>query len=675
MAGLDRLFRPKSVAVIGGGYWARSIIEQCRKIGFQGAIYPIYPRATDVDGIPVYRTLADLPETPDAAFICVNRNVTIDVVRELSQMGAGGAVCFASGFLESQAETQDGASLQAELVSAAGDMPIVGPNCYGFVNYLDQACLWPDQHGGIPVDRGVAIITQSSNIAINLSMHTRAMPIAYLMTAGNQAKVSMADLARFVLADPRVTALGLHIEGLGDPNEFLQLAQEAHAMGKGIVVIKVGASDQAQAATISHTASLAGSAAGASAIFERLGVAQVQDLTTFMDTLMVLHHVGPLNGDTVATISCSGGEASLMADLGQAVRVEFPDLVPNQRDALRYALGDKVALANPLDYHTYIWGDGAAMGRCYAAMMLGDQDATILVVDFPRADRCSQSAWDCVIEGVEYAHAQSDRVLILAASLAENMPEHVAERLGALGIPCLNGLRESLEAVRAAAAVGQGIQNDQPLWISTPSETSVTLSEAEAKADLAQSGLTVPAARVVSLDDIDNQGDFPFPAVIKAQGLAHKSDAGGVALNLTSMDAVKSAAQNMGIDSFLMEQMITGAVCEILIGVVADPAHGFVLTLAAGGVMTEILKDSTTLVLPVTPQDVTEAFQRLKIAPILNGYRGQPAADMAALVDAVMSVQSYVQQNMDDVLEVEINPIIATPTTAIAVDALIRRAT
>ena len=675
MAGLDRLFRPKSVAVIGGGYWARSIIEQCRKIGFQGAIYPIHPKAMDVDGIPVYRTLADLPETPDAAFICVNRNATIDVVRELSQMGAGGAVCFASGFLESQAETQDGASLQAELVSAAGDMPIVGPNCYGFVNYLDQACLWPDQHGGIPVDSGVAIITQSSNIAINLSMHTRALPIAYLMTAGNQAKVSMADLARFVLADPRVTALGLHIEGLGDPNEFLQLAQEAHAMGKGIVAIKVGASDQAQAATISHTASLAGSAAGASALFERLGVAQVQDLTTFMDTLMVLHHVGPLNGDTVATISCSGGEASLMADLGQAVGVEFPDLIPNQRDALRDALGDKVALANPLDYHTYIWGDGAAMGKCYAAMMLGDQDATILVVDFPRADRCSQSAWDCVIEGVEYAHAQSDRVLILAASLAENMPEHVAERLGALGIPCLNGLRESLEAVKAAAAIGQGIQNDQPLWISSPSENSVTLSEAEARAALAHSGLTVPAARVVSFDDIDNQGDFPFPAVLKAQGMAHKSDEGGVALNLTSLDAVKSAAQNMGRDSFLMEQMITGAVCEILIGVVADPAHGFVLTLAAGGVMTEILKDSTTLVLPVTSQDVTEAFQRLKIAPILNGYRGQPAVDMAALVDAVMSVQSYVQQNMNDVLEVEINPIIATPNTAIAVDALIRRAT
>ena len=674
MSGLDRLFRPKSVAVIGGGFWARSIIEQCRKIGFQGAIYPIHPKSNEIDGLQVYRTLGDLPEPPDAAFICVNRNATIQVVRDLAHMGAGGAVCFASGFLESQAETQDGATLQAELVAAAGDMPIVGPNCYGFVNYLDQACLWPDQHGGIPVDSGVAVITQSSNIAINLSMHTRALPIAYLMTAGNQAKVSMADLARFVLSDPRVTALGLHIEGLGDPNEFVELARLAHDLDKGIVAIKIGASVQAQAATISHTASLAGSAAGASAIFRRLGVAQVQDLTTFMETLMLLHHVGPMSGDRVATMSCSGGEASLMADLGQAVGLSFPELIPSQRTALRAALGDKVALANPLDYHTYIWGDGSAMGRCFAAMMMGEQDATILVVDFPRGDRCSQSAWDCVIEGVEYARAQNDGVLILTASLVENMPEHVSEHLGRLGIPCLNGLRESLEAVQAAGLIGNGMQSDERLWISSVAEDSHTLSEAEAKTELAEYGLRVPEARMVSSDQIAKMSDFPFPAVLKAQGIAHKSDSGGVALNLNSVQDVQQAAGRMGRDTFLIEEMIGGTVCEILVGVVADPAHGFVLTLAAGGVMTEVLRDSETLVLPVTQDDVVQAFQRLKIAPVLNGYRGQPAASMSALVDAVMSVQAYVEQNMNDILEVEINPIIATPTAAIAVDALIRRA-
>ena len=674
MSGLDRLFRPKSVAVIGGGFWARSIIEQCRKIGFQGAIYPIHPKSNEIDGLQVYRTLGDLPEPPDAAFICVNRNATIQVVRDLAHMGAGGAVCFASGFLESQAETQDGATLQAELVAAAGDMPIVGPNCYGFVNYLDQACLWPDQHGGIPVDSGVAVITQSSNIAINLSMHTRALPIAYLMTAGNQAKVSMADLARFVLSDPRVTALGLHIEGLGDPNEFVELARLAHDLEKGIVAIKIGASVQAQAATISHTASLAGSAAGASAIFRRLGVAQVQDLTTFMETLMLLHHVGPMSGDRVATMSCSGGEASLMADLGQAVGLSFPELIPSQRTALRAALGDKVALANPLDYHTYIWGDGSAMGRCFAAMMMGEQDATILVVDFPRGDRCSQSAWDCVIEGVEYARAQNDGVLILTASLVENMPEHVSEHLGRLGIPCLNGLRESLEAVLAAGLIWKGMQSDERLWISSVAEDSHTLSEAEAKTELAEYGLRVPEARMVSSDQIAKMSDFPFPAVLKAQGIAHKSDSGGVALNLNSVQDVQQAAGRMGRDTFLIEEMIGGTVCEILVGVVADPAHGFVLTLAAGGVMTEVLRDSETLVLPVTKDDVVQAFQRLKIAPVLNGYRGQSAASMSALVDAVMSVQAYVEQNMNYILEVEINPIIATPTAAIAVDALIRRA-
>lgn len=363
-----------------------------------------------------------------------------------------------------------------------------------------------------------------------------------------------------------------------------------------------------------------------------------------------------------------------MADLGQAVGLSFPELIPSQRTALRAALGDKVALANPLDYHTYIWGDGSAMGRCFAAMMIGEQDATILVVDFPRGDRCSQSAWDCVIEGVEYARAQNDGVLILTASLVENMPEHVSEHLGRLGIPCLNGLRESLEAVQAAGLIGKGMQSDERLWISSVAEDSHTLSEAEAKTELAEYGLRVPEARVVSSDQIAKMSDFPFPAVLKAQGIAHKSDSGGVALNLNSVQDVQQAAVRMGRDTFLIEEMIGGTVCEILVGVVADPAHGFVLTLAAGGVMTEVLRDSETLVLPVTQDDVVQAFQRLKIAPVLNGYRGQPAASMSALVDAVMSVQAYVEQNMNDILEVEINPIIATPTAAIAVDALIRRA-
>ncbi|MGC6439939.1 MAG: CoA-binding protein, partial [Candidatus Puniceispirillaceae bacterium] len=256
-ADLERLLNPASMAVIGGGVWGRSVIRECRKLGFKGEIFVVHPKADEVEGLTPYRHVDDLPIAPDASFIGVNREATIDVVSALSAKGAGGAVCFASGFLEADAEDADGAALQEALIEAAGDMPFIGPNCYGFVNYLDQFCIWPDQHGGKAVSSGVAIVTQSSNIMINLTMQARGLPIAYAMTAGNQAQTSLSALGRTVLSDPRGTALGLHIEGIGDIADFEALANIAADLGKPIVAVKVGRSDQAQAATISHTASLA----------------------------------------------------------------------------------------------------------------------------------------------------------------------------------------------------------------------------------------------------------------------------------------------------------------------------------------------------------------------------------------------------------------------------------
>ena len=166
MADLHRLLRPRSVAVIGGGAWCANVIEQCARIGFTGDIWPVHPKKSEVGGVPAFASLADLPTAPDAAFIGVNRDATIDVVRELSAMDAGGAVCFASGFSEAQEEMADGVEKQEALLAAAGEMKILGPNCYGMLNYLDGAALWPDQHGGVASETGVALITQSSNICL-----------------------------------------------------------------------------------------------------------------------------------------------------------------------------------------------------------------------------------------------------------------------------------------------------------------------------------------------------------------------------------------------------------------------------------------------------------------------------------------------------------------------------
>ena len=205
MIDLSRLMRPKSIAVLGAG-WALNVIEQCKKMGFDGPIWPIHPSKTEIGGLRAFASLADLPFAPDATFIGVNRNATIEVVRELAQLGAGGAICFASGWSEAGAP-----QLQSDLIQAAGQMPILGPNCYGVINYLDGALLWPDQHGGVRVENGVALISQSSNIVINLGMQKRALPVAYVACLGNAAVVGLADLAGALLDDPRVTALGLYI--------------------------------------------------------------------------------------------------------------------------------------------------------------------------------------------------------------------------------------------------------------------------------------------------------------------------------------------------------------------------------------------------------------------------------------------------------------------------------
>ncbi|SHL32061.1 Acyl-CoA synthetase (NDP forming) [Roseovarius litoreus] len=670
---LKRLLRPRSIAVIGGGAWCANVVEQCRKMGFDGTIWPVHPTRDTLADVPAFAGIEDVPGVPDAAFIGVNRHATVEIVRHLAGIGAGGAVCFASGFREAQAETGDGAGLQEALLQAAGGMPILGPNCYGMINYLDGALLWPDQHGGQRCDRGVAIVTQSSNIAINLTMQARGLPIAYVVTAGNQAQTGLADLGRALLADDRVSALGLHIEGIGDLRAFEALAAEARARGKPIVALKAGRSDHARAAAVSHTASMAGSDAGGRALLDRLGIARVASLPALLETLKLVHFAGPLRSNRIASMSCSGGEASLVADSAEGRDIVLPPLSARQRDGLRAALGPKVALANPLDYHTYIWGDTAAMARAFAAMLSGDLGLGCLIVDFPRTDRCSMAAWDCAIEASRLAAGGSTTPLALIATLPEGMSEPVAQRCIDAGLIPLLGLDDALSAIEAAAFLGEARRDPAPLLLPGTPAALRTLSEAEAKAELAGHGLAVPRAeRATQAGALAAAAHrIGAPLVIKAEGLAHKSDMGGVVLAPDDPQAALAAARRMPCDSWLVEEMVTGAVAELLIGVLRDPAHGFVLTLAAGGTLTEIIADSTQLLLPVEAQDIDAALDTLRIARLLEGYRGKPAADREAIVRAVLAVQDYVIAQAHRLEEVEINPLICTPDRAVAVDALI----
>ena len=426
MRSLERLLRPKSVAVFGGG-WAAAVIRQTQRMGFAGEIWPVHPEKETIEGLPAYRCAADLPSAPDAVFIGVNRNASVHLVRELSERGAGGAVCFASGFREAGADDADGERLQEELVAAAGNMPILGPNCYGLINYCDGALLWPDQHGGMRLPesaRGAAIVTQSSNIAINMTMQARGLPLSYVVTAGNQAQTGLSEIAIGLIEDERVSVLGLHIEGFDSVAGFERLAKHARELKKPIVAMKLGKSEQARAATVSHTASLAGADAASDAFLARLGIGRVASIPAFMEVLKLLHVTGPLDGRDIASMSCSGGEASIMADSAAGRRVTFRPLSPDHRTAIRQTLGPLVAVANPLDYHTFIWNDAPAMTATFSAMVSGGFDLNFLVLDFPRADRCSDADWRATVSAFETALKANGAKGAILASLPENLSEN-----------------------------------------------------------------------------------------------------------------------------------------------------------------------------------------------------------------------------------------------------------
>jgi acyl-CoA synthetase (NDP forming) len=515
----------------------------------------------------------------------------------------------------------------------------------------------------------VAILTQSSNIAINLSMQQRGLPIAYVVACGNMAQTSQAQIAVELLDDPRVTAIGLHIEGFGDLDAWQELAQKAQRKGVPLIALKVGRSDQAQQAAISHTASLAGSDAGASALLARLGIGRVADLPTFLETLKLLHLVGPLDASTLSSISCSGGEASLAADTAVGSGLSFPALVSTQRVDLAAALGPMVALGNPLDYHTYIWCDPVKMTAAWLPMAAEHIGLTLIIVDYPHTDA---SDWVCATKAALAVRAQSGRPVAVVATLSELMPPDVAETLMAGGVVPMCGLSEAIGA--AAVAASLSAPEAVPVLLPGADRVGDLVDEGTAKAALAQYGVSVPkGAQVADVAGLAaGSVELKGPLVLKVTGLAHKSEAGGVRLGLAA-DEVVTAAQAMPKGGYLVEEMVQGAVVELLIGVLRDPAHGFVLTVGAGGVLTELWQDTASLLVPAPVEAVEQALRSLRIWPLIEGYRGKPAANLDAIVAAIMGVQEYVVANADSVSEVEINPLMCTPDVAVAVDALLRK--
>ena len=659
---MGRLLRPRSIAVLGAG-WAENVITQCRKMGFGGPVWPVHPTKPVIAGLPAFASLVDLPAPPDATFIGVNRYATVGVVRELSALGAGGAVCFASGWREAGEQ-----QLQDDLVAAAGAMPILGPNCYGVINYLDGALLWPDQHGGRRVDRGVALLSQSSNIVINLTMQARALPVAYVACLGNAAQVGLAELAGALIADTRVTAIGMYVEGIDDAPAFAALAQAARAAGKGVVCLKSGKTALSRSAAASHTAALAGGGAASSAFLRQAGVAEVRTLAELVETLKIFHTHGPQIGRRICSLSCSGGEAGLVADLAAPLGLDFEPPGDTTRTQLGELLGPIVTIANPLDYHTFIWGDGPRTTAVFTTM-LQDYDAGIYLIDPPRPDRCDPSSFQPALDAIVAAARATGKPAFPVASLPENFAEDRAVALMDHGVTPLMGLETALGAIRAAQTPA-GAADWRPAPALPPRATR-TLSEAQGKALLAAAGVPVPrSVTATTLAELQVMASaLTPPLALKGLGFAHKTEAGAVRLALPSL---AGQAEMAGATGYLAEEMVAGTVAEVLLGLRRDPVYGVSLTLGLGGVAAELLADTVTLILPASAQEVLAALQRLRLWPLLDGFRGAAKADVNAVATIAFTLAGLMLAD-PDLEEIEINPILVRSAGAVAVDALIRK--
>ena len=687
---LKRMLAPQHLAFVGGRSMARAL-KRCAEGGYPGQMWLVNPQHDSLEGVPCVRSVAELPCGPDAVFIATNRELTLTCVAELAAIGAGGAICYASGFAETGAEGQ---ALQQQLLKAAGDMALLGPNCYGLLDYLHSSALWPVAHGGKAVEKGVAVLTQSGNFAYNLSMSDRSLPVAYMASVGNQAQLGVAELMDVLLDEPRVTAIGLHLEGLKNVPGFARAAHKALEKGIPIIALKTGVSQIGAELALSHTSSLSGSDALYDALFDRLGVIRVSGPVSFVETLKAAACGNLPAGNSLIALACSGGDAGLIADYAERNELGLPKLDQGQVGELAQVLPTYANLVNPLDFTTAIWGDGEALNRMLDSALRTEVDAAMLVLDYPSEFTGERKECDLLLELYCAALQRHGKTGFVTSAFPELLPAHARERLHAQGVAALQGVEDGLAAWgriagyqrnrQALLALGESAL--VPLCPHALEGEGRLLNEWDSKQALKAFGLPTPngvlSTPEQALKDAESLG---YPLVLKAVSaqLPHKTEAGAVALNLKDGAALSAALEKMrasiaayapgvAFDQLLLEPMARPPLAELIVGIKRENDFGLALVIGAGGILVELLKDSRSLLLPTTDGAIRNALLSLRSAPLLQGFRGREPADLDALVTAIRAVADYACENAAQLLELDVNPLLVGAQGTTAVDALIR---
>ena len=637
---LTRMLNPRGIAFVGGEA-LEPAIAYTRALGFAGDYFVINPDRDQLGGIDCVRTASALPGPPDVAFVAVPGAAAIDVVRELAEAGVGATIVNSSGFSESGT---DGAKLEAELIAAAGDMPLFGPNCPGFANFLDRVSAMMGHMGDCQASRGVAVVSNGGAYLADITNSDRSLPIAYIAGLGNQGSISIAELLDVILDDDRVTAVHLHFESIRDVSRLSESALKAHQKGIPIVALKAGKSSAGSRAAQSHTASLTGAAQIASALFTRLGFVEVESASEALETLKILTLAPAPKGPRVGYATSSGTYAVMGADFAEKNGLTMPPISDQTRARLQPLIDEFLVADNPLDIASaQFWPDDAQQ-KIFATFFEDDYDIALQTMSFPPENTWEDESWYRSATTFATTAQAAGLPAIFVSPTQEGLPKRAREMLIELGAVPLQGFECGMKAIANALTWHRrrkALNPNNLLLPEPPAETRTipsTLDEAESKSLLAAFGIAVPnGVRWSAQAELPENLNYPVVLKVCDATILHKSDIGGVSQNLVSAELLSFAREQMltqfehhgyQAENFLVEESIRGVIAELLIGIHRVPGIGLSLTLAIGGVAVELLDDSVNLLLPSDRTAIADALSQLKLYPAMVGLHGTISANI-----------------------------------------------
>lgn len=676
MAQLDRLLRPRSVAVIGASSDAAKTagrpIAYLQKHGYGGRIYPVNPRNDTIAGLPCYPDIASLPDAPDVGLVLLGASRAAQAVDELARRGAGAAIVLASGFQETGAE---GAGRQQALREAAGGMPLLGPNTIGLVNLTDGITLsatgaleMNDLHTG-----SIAVVSQSGGVlgAMLSRAASRGIGFSKLVSTGNEADLDVADFIETLLDDPATSVIALYIEGLRKPAAFRAAAQRAARLGKPLVAFKVGRSESGARSAVSHTGALAGADRLYDALFAQCGVIRAQTFADLLDIPAALCTGRRLAGKRIAILTSTGGAGTLVADSCGLAGLDTP--APDAGTAARLdALqsGDEAVLSrNPIDLTLAGLKPDLLRGAIDTLLASPSYDGAVVIAgssSLQHPTLVSAAVSDCL--------KKSDKPVLVYVS--PHAP-HILADLNRQGIPAFAAPESCAAAFSAMLARTDAGQPQAGAAASAPGAARALppgpLNEADSKALFASFGIPSVREAVAATPQAAGAAAATLggKVVLKvlSRHLAHKSDIGGVAVGVPAADVAArgqamlqtvQAATDAPLEGLLVQEMVAGGT-EMILGFHRDPQLGPSVLLGMGGVAAELFNDTVLRLLPLTRRDAEDMVRSLKTWPLLDGYRGRPHADVAALVDAILAFAAMAATLDASLAEAEINPLFVLP--------------